>query len=128
MTNILIVDDNTKDRHTLYTIAKQLLSSANVLTADRLGRARDILNIKKIDLLISEICFTYLNGLSDGYELVGYTKDKYPDCICILLTNYLNSISTSRAKKYNVDALVIKTHSLCEYKDMLKRLDTNKEQ
>jgi two-component system, NtrC family, response regulator AtoC len=79
---ILILDDEKKitDRLSKYLIKKNF----NVFTANMPGEAFNILDAKKIDILISDIMLPEMNGL----EVLKTVKTKYPEIEVIMISGH----------------------------------------
>lgn len=127
MLNILIVDDSKADRIVLEGVTQQFLPNSNIQTADRLGAAIKLIDEQNFDIIISDVCFMYMNGLSDGYELIEYAKKKQPNIIGVLVTGSFNGVSTHRTNTCGAIGLAIK-QNLDGYKCILNTIKTGLKQ
>lgn len=81
-TSILLVDD---DRHLIESMAHWLRDmSHEVETAATLDQAKAALRRGKFDLVITDL---HLEA-EDGFELIAYTRQNYPDSSVLVVTGY----------------------------------------
>jgi DNA-binding NtrC family response regulator len=80
--SILLVDD---DHHLAESMAQWLREmSHDVQTATTLGDAKDQLKQRPFDLVIADLRL----GEEDGFELIGYTRKRFPDTSVLVVTGY----------------------------------------
>ncbi len=80
--SILLVDD---DRHLADSMAQWLREfSYSVDTADTLQSAKTQLKATSYDLLITDLRL----GDEDGFELIDYVRQRYPDTAVLVMTGY----------------------------------------
>ncbi len=80
--SILLVDD---DRHLADSMAQWLREmSHSVETAETIHSAKDKLKGQPFDLVITDLRL----GDEDGFELIGYTRKRYPDSAVLVITGY----------------------------------------
>lgn len=80
--SILLVDD---DRRLADSMAHWLREIGHeVRTSETLSQAKQELSQYAYDLVMVDLRL----GQEDGFELIGYTKAKYPDCSVLVVTGY----------------------------------------
>ena len=80
--SILLVDD---DRHLADSMAQWLSEmSYQVSTADSLDSARNQLSSDSFDLVLTDLRL----GAEDGFDLISYTRKRYPDTSILVMTGY----------------------------------------
>ncbi len=80
--NILLVDD---DRHLAESMAlwlRELLHQVSV--AESIQQAKGLLAHQSFDLVITDLRL----GDGDGFDLIGYTRNQYPETAVLVITGY----------------------------------------
>ncbi len=89
MKNILIIDD---DEFILFGLSKALgtyARNSEVLTAQHGKQAVEILNSRPVDLIVTDLKMPLMNG----YEVVAYANEKYPQIPVYVMTgDYLPDV------------------------------------
>lgn len=99
---ILLVDD---DWHLVQSMADWLRSlEHHVLVADCLDGAKATLEQHRIDLVITDLRL----GEDDGFELIGYTRGKYPETTVLVMTGYATPSTAVEAIKVGAFDLLTK--------------------
>jgi CheY-like chemotaxis protein len=100
--SILIVDDEKLIRE---MIADHLESRYDVKTVENAEKARELPELGKFDLVISDI---NMPGMA-GYELLKIIKDKYPGIKVVLITAYDVDDYIRMAKEHGICNIISKT-------------------
>jgi two-component system, NtrC family, sensor kinase len=79
--NIIVLDDEV---NILNSIKRILKDDFNVFTCDKITSAKEILNTKNIDVVISDYCLQN----SSGVDFLSFLKDKYPHITRVIMTGY----------------------------------------
>jgi len=110
---ILVVDDELA----LLELINEILSSHHyqVFKAQSAQRALEILEIEKIDVLISDIIMPDM----DGFELASIVKEKYPQIIIQLASGYSEVLHENHA---NMDLFESRLHKPYTAKKLLERI------
>lgn len=131
MYKVLLVDDEALIREAISENIKWMDLGYNFLGACENGKeAIDHLNKESVDLLITDICMPYV----DGIELTKYVYEKYPMTKVIIVSGYNEFEYAKTAVKYKVLEYVLKPITSCELtelldktkKDLDKEADKNK--
>lgn len=110
---VLIVDDEQG----LLELNKELLSinGYKVFTALSGREALDVLEIEKIDLLLSDVIMPEMNG----YELAAIVRDRFPGTKIQLISGYTDSAGLKEEDKKLYSKIIHKPYNS---KDLLQRL------
>ena len=114
---ILIVEDE----ESLRALTEELLSESGykVITADNAKMALDILNVKAVDLLLSDVI---MPGM-DGYQLAAVVREKYPQIKIQMISGYNDSHFTNEAdeqlKQNQINKPFNKAHLFKKIRDLL---------
>ncbi len=113
---ILIVDDNDLLLgHFEYIVE---LEGFRALTCQNAAEAIRILAEENIRVLISDIKLPRTTGL----ELMGFTKDKYPNLPVVLITGYAKEYSAYKAKQAGADGYLTKPFKNVELAGIIRML------
>ncbi|QDT03771.1 Transcriptional regulatory protein ZraR [Rubripirellula lacrimiformis] len=97
--SILLVDD---DRHLAESMALWLREmSHQVETVATLSEAKQALATRRFDLVMTDLRL----GGEDGFELIGYTRKKFPDVAVLVITGYATpetAVEAVRAGAYDL--------------------------
>jgi PAS domain S-box-containing protein len=113
---ILLVEDH---RDTRYTLSRLLTHFGHeVLTADNIKRAIEIMTAGKIDVLLSDI------GLPDGsgYDVISEAKRKQP-IKAVAITGFGTEEDVRRSKEAGFDFHLVKPIDLHELQSVLAQVD-----
>lgn len=113
--SILVVDDE----EVVFSLVRDALEDEgfNVDTAINSFAALDIINSKKIDLLITDIRMPKMSGI----ELVKKVKIIQPDIAFIFMTGYANLNSAKDAIKQGASDYILKPFELNEIRQSVKK-------
>ncbi len=121
--NILVVDDEKSLAGVLQTLLKT--KGYNVITSNDGNQAKEIIMSNDIDLMISDIRMSPVNGI----ELLGFAKKAKPDMVVLMLTAF-SSINTAieslklgafdyLTKPFKVDDMLMTIERALEYRKAL---------
>lgn len=105
MYTVLLADDETGVLETLRSsVSWHILGVDNVLTAQDGKKALEIIESRRVDLLITDIRMPHMDGL----ELIRNVRSLYPDIHCILLTAYSEFSYAKEAISLGVENYLLK--------------------
>lgn len=102
--NLLVADDEMAIRRGMISLSWQSIGIENVYEAENGVQAKEILQQKKIDIIISDIQMPGLSGL----ELAQYVKDYALDTAVILLTGFSDFTYAQQAIRNEVFDYMLK--------------------
>jgi len=119
--SILVVDDEP----VLCAILDKMLTRLGyqVVSAHNGVEAMKILSRMNIDLVISDLRMPQM----DGWTLMKYSKDRYPNLPFILITGYHSIHTQSRASKSSADGYLSKPFSVQQIKSLLENVLSKKD-
>ena len=94
MKNVLIVDDEEAFILSIGDGLEKYSSDFNVLTAENGKAAVDVLESRKIDLVVTDLSMPQM----DGFELLAYISNNFPSIPAIVLSAYGTPIIKNRLK------------------------------
>jgi CheY-like chemotaxis protein len=94
MKNVLIVDDEEAFILSIGDGLEKYSSDFNVLTAENGKAAVDVLESRKIDLVVTDLSMPQM----DGFELLAYINNNFPSIPAIVLSAYGTPIIKNRLK------------------------------
>jgi DNA-binding NtrC family response regulator len=100
---LLFVDDEPSIRLTLSSILED--HGFAVTTAASVDEALSRMNGSGFDVLLSDL---NIGKEGDGFQVVGAIKERYPQCVTIILTGYPAFESAVLAIRHQVDDYVVK--------------------
>ncbi len=110
--DVLIVDKNPGSRNRLLKIMYDLGAKRHMIhTAGSLGEAEQILNTKKIRIVLSD----YFIAGGSGFDLFKMLREKQPQSknnIFILVTSNISQTAVAKAAEEDVDSFVIKPYTI----------------
>jgi len=126
MYTVLLVDDEALVREAISANMKWNELGYNLLGTCKNGKeAIEFLENNNTDLVITDICMPFVDGL----ELSKHIFDYYPDTRVIILSGYNEFEYAKMAVKYQVAEYVLKPVTVAELKDILMNIkDTLYEQ
>ncbi|HED33591.1 MAG TPA: PAS domain S-box protein [Gammaproteobacteria bacterium] len=103
--NVLVVDDEPA----LLNLAREILNSQNyrVFYAEGAKQALEILQVEKIDVLISDIIMPYM----DGYTLASHVQEKYPNVRIQLVSGFSGEENLDSRNEQLSQELIYKPYS-----------------
>jgi two-component system response regulator YesN len=105
MYTVLLTDDENSVLETLKgSVSWHILGVDNVLTAQDGKKALEIIESRRVDLLITDIRMPRMDGL----ELIRGVRSLYPDIHCILLTAYSEFSYAKEAISLGVENYLLK--------------------
>jgi DNA-binding NarL/FixJ family response regulator len=107
MTKIIIADDHDITLHGLVSVVEKMVDISIVGTAKTGIEAINILKIKEVNLVITDIDMPDM----DGIELLKLINQKYPTIKVLACTMHLNSWTLQKLIKHNIAGIVSK-HSV----------------
>ncbi|MDW7656937.1 MAG: response regulator [Bacillota bacterium] len=108
MYRLLIVDDEPDVLLALHAfLVEQEDLDIDVLTASSAAEALKILDLERLDILLSDICMPGMNGI----ELLRRVRDNWPDCRTIFLSGYTEFAYIYEAEKLEAVSYLLKTES-----------------
>lgn len=126
--NLLVADDEMAIRRGMISLSWQSIGIENVYEAENGVQAKEILQQKKIDIIISDIQMPGLSGL----ELAQYVKDYALDTAVILLTGFSDFTYAQQAIRNEVFDYMLKPLRPGDILDtvsgVMKRLDAKRYQ
>ena len=96
MKRILVVDDDIQIWNSMSEAFKD--TDYEIATADNGLSALEMLKTTKVDLVISSMKMP----LMDGYELLSYVKEQYPNVIRVIMSGYADEASVFKAILQNI--------------------------
>ena len=115
MSRILIVDDEQSMLDFLSLMLKK--EGYKIITADNGYKAREIIKQEELDLIISDI---KMSGI-DGIELLKITKEIIPDATVILITAYASTKTAIQALKLGAYDYISKPFDIDELKIIIEK-------
>ena len=113
---ILVVDDDTQLRNSLYELFKK---HHDVILADNGKKGLDELFKTSFDLVITDHKMPEMTGI----ELIREGKEKYPNTTFILVTAYATIQQAIEAIKIGADDYIMKPFDISEMEHRVKRLE-----
>lgn len=104
--SILVVDDELLIRDLLYDFFTG--QGWNISVADNGEKALDILNEKKIDLVLTDIKMPEMDGLA----LTCRVKEEYPEIPVVVMTGYPSVDSAIEALRAKVEDYIVKPFNI----------------
>ncbi len=104
--SILVVDDELLIRDLLYDFFTG--QGWNISVADNGEKALDILNDKKIDLVLTDIKMPQMDGLT----LTNRVKEEFPDIPVVVMTGYPSVDSAILALRAKVEDYIVKPFNI----------------
>jgi two-component system response regulator YesN len=105
MYTVLLTDDENSVLETLRgSVSWHILGVDSVLTAQDGKKALEIIESRRVDLLITDIRMPHMDGL----ELIRNVRSLYPDIHCILLTAYSEFSYAKEAISLGVENYLLK--------------------
>lgn len=118
MIKVLIVDDQALIREGL-TMMLSLFNEIEIIGEARNGKeAIDILNKKKIDIILMDIRMPIM----DGVQATKIIKEKYPDVKVLILTTFNEDEYIFEGLKYGADGYILKDVSSDELVEGIKTI------
>ena len=114
---ILIVDDTKLIRDTLAELLISCSGAFEILTADNVKKAVEIIDSFSIDLLITDIQMPKMNGL----ELLAYTARNHPAVPAIVMTGFLDGEMYGKLNALGICNYVVKPFV---FEDLLEKIFT----
>ena len=105
-TKVLIVEDHSLTLIGIQNIVERIDFIEVIGTASSAKDALDILNIKKVDILMTDVEMKYAD---EGIELSKIAKNKYPNIKVIVITQHSESWIIGKLIMHDVDASVLKS-------------------
>lgn len=116
MYTVLLVDDEALIREAISANMKWNELGYNLIGTCKNGKeAIEFLKDKSVDLLITDICMPFVDGL----ELSKHIFENYPETRVIILSGYNEFEYAKMAVKYRVVEYVLKPVTVAELKDIL---------
>ena len=120
--SILVVDDELLIRDLLYDFFSE--QGWDISIAENGQKACEILNKKKIDLVLTDLKMPEIDGLT----LTGIVQEEFPDIPVVIMTGYPSVDSAVSALRKKVTDYVIKPFNINQlYKTIEKKVRENKE-
>jgi len=120
--SILVVDDELLIRDLLYDFFSE--QGWNISIAENGEKALEILNSKKVDLVLTDLKMPNMDGL----DLTTQVKESFPDLPVVIMTGYPSVDSAVSALHNNVADYIIKPFNINQlYKTIEKKIKQNKE-
>src|SRR5512141_882839 len=100
---LLFVDDEPSIRLTLPPVLED--HGFAVTTAENVDQAIARMDQARFDVLLSDL---NIGQEGDGFQVVSAMKNRYPQCVTIILTGYPGFESAVQAIRHQVDDYVVK--------------------
>ena len=113
---ILVVDDDPAIRSLLEDVLA--LKKYDVLTADDGSTAIDVLQESKVDLVITDL---QMSGI-DGMKLLEHIRNEFPEVLVIIITAYGTIDTTVSALKKGAYNFISKPIQIHEFLDMIEKV------
>ncbi len=121
MFKVLLVDDEILTREAISKNVPWENQGFYLIGAAENGQdAIDLIEKEQPDLVITDICMPYMDGL----ELANYIDKNYPDTKVVILSGYDEFEYARQAVEYKVKEYILKPVTSLELKEVLKRIHT----
>lgn len=118
MIKILVVDDEKIERNGIRFLLKQVGIDAEISEATNGVKALEILEEKKMDLLLTDIKMPFM----DGMTLIQNVVEKYKEMKIIIFSGYGEFEYAKRAMMYNVNNYILKPVDPKEFESTMKKV------